>query len=71
MASTYLAITTGSVELSVYAQPEVACEIQILASSFVSGSVEALSTIEHHAALIQHCVEHGGPNAVLAVFDSF
>ncbi|KAJ2110071.1 fatty acid synthase alpha subunit Lsd1, partial [Coemansia sp. RSA 922] len=45
--------------------------VQELVYSFSIDSVESLSTIELHAAFIQHCVEFGGSEVTHAVFGTF
>ncbi|KAJ2747571.1 fatty acid synthase alpha subunit Lsd1 [Coemansia sp. BCRC 34301] len=45
--------------------------INDLVDSFSGDPAEAISTIELHAAFIQHCVDRGRLEAALAVFDAF
>ncbi|KAJ2058736.1 fatty acid synthase alpha subunit Lsd1 [Coemansia sp. S146] len=48
-----------------------AFSVRKLASTFSTNPTESLSAIELHADFIQHCVDCGGFDAALAVFDTF
>ncbi|KAJ2691389.1 fatty acid synthase alpha subunit Lsd1 [Coemansia spiralis] len=61
----------GSVALSFTVPVTHASFVRALAISFSAKSVEPHSAIELHAAFIQHCVDFGSSDVVLAVFDSF
>ncbi|KAJ2246237.1 fatty acid synthase alpha subunit Lsd1, partial [Coemansia sp. RSA 455] len=45
--------------------------VQELVYSFSIDSVDSLSTIELHAAFVQHCVDFGSSEVALAVFGTF
>ncbi|KAJ2691736.1 beta subunit of fatty acid synthetase, partial [Coemansia sp. IMI 209128] len=61
----------GSVALSFTVPVTYVSSIKALAISFSAESAEPHSAIELHAAFIQHCVNFGSSEEVLAVFDSF
>ncbi|KAJ2335745.1 fatty acid synthase alpha subunit Lsd1 [Coemansia sp. RSA 2681] len=50
---------------------EVVVAVEALAGLFTAHPAETLSAIELHAAFIQHCVECGSSEAVLAIFSAF
>ncbi|KAJ2749966.1 hypothetical protein GGI19_005373, partial [Coemansia pectinata] len=61
----------GSVVVKFGVASSSASSIRKLAHTFSTNPNESLSAIELHADFIQHCVEFGGFDAALAVFDTF
>ncbi|KAJ2749146.1 hypothetical protein GGI19_005806, partial [Coemansia pectinata] len=61
----------GSVVATFGVVSSFAFSVRKLASTFSTDPTEPLSAIELHADFIQHCVDCGGIEAALAVFDTF
>ncbi|KAJ2101403.1 hypothetical protein GGI16_003468, partial [Coemansia sp. S142-1] len=71
MSERVVCVNHGSNSIEIGVSVELTDTVQALVDSFSIDSTESLSAIELHAAFIQHCVEFGSPEAVLAVFGAF
>ncbi|KAJ2052530.1 fatty acid synthase alpha subunit Lsd1 [Coemansia sp. S16] len=71
MSERVVFVNHGSNSLEIGVSVELKDTVQALVDSFGIDSAESLSAIELHATFIQHCVEFGSPEAVLAVFGAF
>ncbi|KAJ2877915.1 hypothetical protein IWW38_006456, partial [Coemansia aciculifera] len=71
MSERVVCIVHGATSIDVEVAGGVADSVQTVADSFSSGSAHPQSPIELHAAFIQHCVDSGNSDAVLAVFFAF
>ncbi|KAJ1822676.1 hypothetical protein LPJ60_001948, partial [Coemansia sp. RSA 2675] len=71
MAERIVRVDRGSHSSEIGVAIELADNVQALANSFSADATQPHSAIELHAAFIQHCVDFGSSEVVLAVFDSF
>ncbi|KAJ2492835.1 fatty acid synthase alpha subunit Lsd1 [Coemansia sp. RSA 2050] len=71
MPERVVCVDRGSNSIEIGVAIELADIVQALANSFSAGAAVPHSAIELHAAFIQHCVDFGSSDVVLAVFNSF